>query len=264
MRIALKLAYIGTNYHGFNIQPGVPTVEHFLFEALKSLDIFKNPKYARYSAGARTDRGVHALGQVISFDTQKLELTTPRIINSKLPEEMWIWARAEVDEDFDPRRDALFREYVYFLPADDIDLSTVKEASKILVGTHDFFNLSKSDGKRNTIRRIERIEVEKRGEFIVIEVSAGSFLWQMVRKIVKALEMVGKGEKDERWLKNLLERKIEEGIEPAPPWGLLLKRIAYEGVEFVEDEYSKKKAKKILEKNILWHKIMINILREME
>ena len=115
MRVALKMAYFGTIYYGFQIQPDVPTIERELFKAFGMLGIFDDPKDANYSASGRTDRGVHAIGQVVSFDSDRPGLTSPRIINSSLPEGIWIWARSEVPEDFDARRNAISREYRYFI-----------------------------------------------------------------------------------------------------------------------------------------------------
>jgi len=77
MRIALKIAYIGTDYHGFQVQPDVNTIEGELFRALKELNIINNPQDANYLAAGRTDGGVHAIGQVIAFDTDKPDIAIP-------------------------------------------------------------------------------------------------------------------------------------------------------------------------------------------
>lgn len=95
MRVALKLAYIGTEFHGSQIQPNVETVEGELFKALRT-SIIESPKSANYTCAGRTDAGVHALEQVVSFDTDKLNLAIPRVINSELPSGIWVWAHAEV------------------------------------------------------------------------------------------------------------------------------------------------------------------------
>ena len=84
MRVALKLAYIGTGFHGSQLQPNVETVEGALFKALRNLGIIESPKSANYTCAGRTDAGVHALEQVVAFDTDKPELAIPRIINSEL------------------------------------------------------------------------------------------------------------------------------------------------------------------------------------
>ena len=91
MRVALKLAYLGTEYYGYQIQPGVPTIEGKLLKALRDAGALKNLSKARYSAAGRTDRGVHALGQVIAFDTEGAESAKPGMINRDL-HQIWIYA----------------------------------------------------------------------------------------------------------------------------------------------------------------------------
>ena len=114
MRTALKVAYIGTDFHGFQVQPDVKTIEGELLRALSELNIIDNRHSANYIAAGRTDKGVHAIGQVIAFDTDNPDMVMPRAINSRLPGTIWTWAWSEVvPPGFDPRRDTLSREYRY-------------------------------------------------------------------------------------------------------------------------------------------------------
>jgi len=166
MRVALKLAYIGTEFHGSQIQPNVETVEGELFKALRNLGIIESPKSANYTCAGRTDAGVHALEQVIAFDTEKLNLAIPRVINSELPPGIWVWAHAEVPLSFDARRDAVSRHYRYVMSGKEYDISRIREASKFLLGTHDFENFSRTNGEKSTVRTIERIDARVDGELI--------------------------------------------------------------------------------------------------
>lgn len=265
MRVALKLAYIGTEFHGSQIQPNVETVEGELFKALRKLEIIESPKSANYTCAGRTDAGVHALEQVVTFDTEKPNLAIPRVINSELPQTIWAWAHAEVPPDFDARRDAVSRNYRYVMSGKDYDISKIREASKLLVGTHDFSNFSKTNGDKGTVRTIERIDIRVDGEFSKIDVVGNSFLWNMVRKIVTALSMIGTGVRDGDWLLQLLNPEIyEEGIEPAPAYGLTLMEVKYpETIKWTEDNYSIRKAGEQNYKHILRQRVMAEVLEEL-
>ncbi|MHC1636350.1 MAG: tRNA pseudouridine(38-40) synthase TruA [Candidatus Methanospirareceae archaeon] len=262
-RVALKIGYIGTNYHGFQIQPDVPTIEGEIFKALKKLDILEDRKKANYSSSGRTDKGVHAISQVISFDTSHPKIS-PRMLNSELPEDIFAFAMATPYEGFDARRDAISREYRYFLFNDGLDVEKMKEASKLFVGTHNFFNFSYGySSEKATIKRIYAIDMEERGNFIVIDVKARSFLRMMVRKIVGALKMVGEGLKDEVWIEDLLELRLKERIEAAPAHGLILKDVVYRGVEFEEDEYAKGRIIEKIKEEVFFHSTIVEVLEEM-
>ncbi len=276
-RVALKIGYLGTNYHGFQIQPRVevPTIEGELFKALKKLNIIEDrkAKAVNYSAVGRTDTGVHALAQVVSFDTSNLNVT-PRMINSALPDDIWVFALAKPYSGFDARKDAISREYRYFLFLFDefsdqnIALTRMREASKLLIGTHDFSNFSQlhdSDHeteRHSAIREIKRIEVELGKRVVIIDIEASGFLRKMVRKIVSALCMVGSGVKDKKWIEALLKLQKKEGIEPAPAFGLVLKNVSYPGVKFVEDEYAKRRIKARLKKDLVFHASMAEVLED--
>ena len=109
------------------------------------------------------------------------------------------------------------------------DISRIREASKLLLGTHDFENFSRTNGEKSTVRTIESIDARVDGGLIKIDVVGISFLWNMVRKIVTALSVIGKGVRDNDWLLQMLNPDIyEEGIEPAPAYGLTLLKVNYE------------------------------------
>jgi tRNA pseudouridine38-40 synthase len=265
MRVALKLAYIGTEFHGSQIQPNVMTVEGEFFEALRNIGIIESPKSANYTFAGRTDAGVHALGQVVAFDTEKPNLAIPRVINSELPPTIWAWARAQVPVDFDARRDAISRHYRYVISGEGYEISKVRDASKLLLGTHDFKNFVRIDGDKSTVRTIDSINARVDGALIKIDVIGNSFLWNMVRKIVTALFMIGKGLRDKDWLLQMLNPETyEEGIEPAPAYGLTLLKVNYEKpIEWIEDDYSIKRASEQNQKIALRHRVMAEVMQEL-
>lgn len=264
MRIALKVAYIGTDYHGFQVQPDQKTVESELVRALEELNIINDRHGANYIAAGRTDKGVHALGQVVAFDTDNPEVAHPRAINSRLPATIWTWARAEVPHDFDPRRDALSREYRYIM-CGKYSISSLRSASILLKGTHDFSNFATPDKERTSTCKIEKIRIRAERDFTIMDIRANYFLWHMVRKIATAMKMVGCGVRDISWLEQMLNpSEFTEGLEPAPAYGLILKNVEYANVAWTEDTYTKKIISERLEEQFLWHGVMAEMLRELK
>ncbi|WP_094227113.1 tRNA pseudouridine(38-40) synthase TruA [Methanolobus psychrotolerans] len=262
MRVALKIAYVGTGYHGSQVQPDVATIEGELFNALTQLEIIENPKSAHFSSSGRTDAGVHAREQVVAFDTDKTNLAIPRVINSKLPNSIWAWAYAEVPDDFDPRRWAVSRKYRYIMSGEQYDISRIRAASKILVGEHDFANFCSKDEDKGTVRNVERIDVRVSGTLTKIDVQANSFLWNMVRKMVTALTMVGSGARDEEWLNQMLDpESYEEGLEPAAAYGLTLMEVEYpQPIDWCEDSYAIRRANENVHDYLVRHRVMAEVM----
>ncbi len=227
LRYAVKLAYVGSNYFGFQRQPSKLTVESVLLEAMRRAGVLYNPKEARYSSAGRTDRGVHALSQVVAFNLDA-PLSLPRI-NAFLPRDVRCWAYALVNDDFNPRKDAILRTYKYYVVWRGEELDRMREAASLLVGTHDFRNFCKPRSGESTIRTLSQVDIEAQGEILCFTFSAKSFLWGMVRKIVSALLMVGTGLKDVDFVSSLLNPEFNprEGIRPADPRGLVLYDIKY-------------------------------------
>lgn len=266
-RVALKIGYLGTNYHGFQIQPQaeLQTVEGELFKALKRLGILEDRKTANYSYAGRTDKGVHALAQVVSFDTLNLKVT-PRMINSMLPSDIWALAIAKPHAGFNARKEAIRREYRYFLLLQtELDISRMRDASELLIGAHDFSNFSQRDGLegKSLIKAIKQVDIVQVDPFIIIDIAASGFLRKMVREIVSALSMVGSGKRAKSWIQDLLDLKIKEQIEPAPAFGLVLKDVSYHELEFVVDEYAKRRITARLKKDLLIHATMAKVLSDM-
>ena len=261
MKVALKIAYIGTNFSGSQAQPGRRTVEGELSKGLAEVGALG--EQGKVSLAGRTDAGVHALGQVAALTPLNEKLAEPRIINSKLPDDLWAYAKAEVPDNFDPRRDAAGRAYRYVLYAPGSAEERMAEGSKLFLGTHDFSNFATMEPGKSPVRTVRRAEVSRRGDLYLIDIEADSFLWNMVRKIVTGLKMVGSGSRDQEWLGRMLDPGTHrEGIPPAPAAGLFLANVDYPGLEFIYEKYSMGRACRRLESNFEAQYTMAEVLRE--
>jgi len=244
--LRLDLAYEGTQYHGFGLQPNGRTIQEVLEEALaRSLG-----EQVRVTAAGRTDAGVHASGQVVSFTTRGRlapgELL--RAVNAYLPEDVLVYGAAEAPPELDARRSALRRHYRYLiwndrLPnlwmrrwswrlGDRLDLAAMQAAAGQLLGTHDFASFlghrSQEPTGRTTVRTVERAEWWQDGSLIGFEVTANAFLRHMVRGIVGTLIDVGRGRLEPAQFGTILEAQDRRRAGPnAPPHGLMLTGIDY-------------------------------------
>lgn len=243
MKIALIMEYEGTRYHGSQIQERVPTIQGELERALMMV----TGKKIRTSYSSRTDRGVHAKGQVVAFpsDSPLPPKTIAHALNYYLPEDIAIRDAFVVNDDFDPRRDALSREYcyyiwnsatpspllrrsAYFVPR-RLEVAAMNEACQAILGTHDFapFASSLNDGK-NTVRTIYRATVAIEGDLVSCHMVANSFLPHQVRNTMGALVKVGLGRSDVAAFCDILRSKKPTIAGPAlPPHGLCLLKVNY-------------------------------------
>lgn len=244
MKVALKIGYEGTHFSGSQIQPDKRTVEGELLKALLETGVIQDMEAARLASSGRTDAGVHSISQVVTFLTDNPRMALPRVLNSKLPRDVWAWAYAEVPDDFDARRYAVRRKYRYILNADEYDISKMRDAAKLFIGEHNFSNFAKKDrnNPRSTVRKIERLDIRSQGPVIKIDIVANAYLWNMIRKIVSALTLVGNGTRDIEWITRMLDpENYEEGIEPAPAYGLVFLDVQYDPEpEWVIDNYAVK------------------------
>lgn len=244
MRVALGVEYDGTHFAGWARQPGARTVAEVLEGALSA--VAAQP-LATVCAG-RTDAGVHATGQVVHFDT---EATRPERAwylgtNSHLPADVSVrWAR-EPGEDFHARYSALRRHYRYVIhnhPTRSpllssrtarfhrrLDEAAMRCAARALVGEHDFSAYRASDCQaRNPVRTVHRLEVERHGDLVIIDVCANAFLKRMVRNLAGVLQAVGSGERPVEWAGAVLASRSRVcGGVTAPAQGLYLTRVEYE------------------------------------
>jgi tRNA pseudouridine38-40 synthase len=251
LKIALKIAYLGSDFYGFARQPGLPTVEGELIKALSESGIIDNPSVAGYSIAGRTDRGVHALGNVIAFLTEsKVNVNQ---INDCLPASIKVLAQTSVHYGFKPRF-AQQRHYRYLMPRnfleENFDLEKMKEAARLFTGTHDFSNFTKRS-ERNPVRTVSHLEVIDQADIICFDVKGESFLWNMVRKIITVLVNVGYGEIEINDVSEYLNPQRKVFITPAPAEGLILMDVTYDKVKFVVDPYARKLFWSVLMKNYI-------------
>ena len=259
-RTALKIGYIGTNFHGFQRQPDLRTVEEELIYHLRKLDYIDDLKKSRFRIAGRTDAGVYSLGNVISFQSEKDVRVNE--INNSLPDDIQILASAPVRYAFKPRY-AQMRQYRYML-FQDLDIDKLRECAEIFKGTHNFTNFTKRFQKTTT-RTIDDIKVTKvdledyhKREFpnlhdtlspIFIDIYGESFLWNMVRKMMRVFVdvAIGKMTLDEvQDLLNPLEDAPRANIKVMEAEYLILMDIQYDGIKFRYDDYACERFKRDL------------------
>ena len=242
-RLALVIEYNGARYHGFQLQNNTCTVQGELENALYKFTRRK----IRIAGASRTDTGVHALGQVITFVTdQEYSLKAwVNALNYYLPADIAVRSAYEVDIEFDARRCAFSREYRYnilniggrsplrdklaYLVHQPLDVAVMNRCCQFLIGEHDFISfVSLPEEERNTIRRVDVAEVRKKDDYVIFRIIGSSFLPYQLRNTVGSLIRVGSGDLTE---KDFSERAFsgERGVMgPAVPGkGLYLMRVNY-------------------------------------
>ncbi len=243
-RIKLTIAYDGTNYCGWQVQPNGITVEEVVNKALKKL----TGEDIQVIGASRTDSGVHALGNVAVFDTHTT-IPPERIsyaLNQRLPEDIVIVKSEKVAEDFHPRYCDCSKTYEYhilntripiptkrltnYFVSYDLDVEKMRKAAGYLIGEHDFVSFCNvRTDVEDTVRTVTELEILKDGEEITIRISGNGFLYNMVRIIVGTLIRVGRGFYEPEKVKEILEAKDRKAAGvTAPPHGLILAEIRYE------------------------------------
>lgn len=248
MRMTLKIAYDGRCFHGYARQPNLKTVEGEILSNLIKNNLIEDLKESKFRSASRTDKGVSAFCNVISFDINKLDNNILEILSNDLSN-IVVYAFAKVKSNFYPRY-AKLRQYRYYLNSKNIDVEKIITTSSIFTGEHNFSNFARVEKHKNPIRTIDNIVFSKLNEFLVIDFYAQTYLWQQIRRIISALEKVGKGKLEQEQLKEALDnpdKKADFGVAPAEP--LILKDIVYD-FEFKHDEKLLNEAKK-LEKKIV-------------
>jgi len=220
MRIAIKIGYDGSKFNGFAMQPRKKTVEGEILHTLKKTGIIENRKKAKFQYAARTDKGVNALGNVISFNCKGNALKVMQDIK-----DIWIMGYAYVDEHFNPRY-CLSKTYRYYLYDDGFDFDTLKKAAMLFKGEHDFSYFARIDA-RNPIRKIDKIDIRKKGKIIKIDFEGKSFLWHQIRRIVAAIIKVGRGKANMEDILNALNKIKRVNFGIAPPENLVLLDVKY-------------------------------------
>ena len=257
-RVALKIAYIGTNFHGYQRQPDFRTVEGELLKTFFEAGVIDDTWNAHYSVAGRTDKGVHSTGNVISFITDK-EIRI-NYLNGLLPKDVKIIGEAKVPYGFKVRF-PLHRTYTYvqpFNPFEDVDydFEKMKSAMKYFIGEHNFRNFSKRNEK-NPNRKILDMNLKIENDVMTFKVVGESFLWNMVRKMVTSLLLVGKDELQIEDIEKLLQSTdLRETIrlQPAPANGLILSDMYYKNIKFKDCYYSKNKLVEELQRQFMNNK----------
>ncbi len=224
--VAFRIAYRGDNFAGSQMQPGSRTVEGEFIAACLRLGLFTDWREARFSASGRTDRGVHATGQVFSFLTGIPDRAVAAL-NYQLPPDCWCTGYSITRPGFHPRYDAKFRTYRYFFREQDLDVSRMETAAALFPGVHDFSGFARVDNK-NPRRKVIGASIGRDDGIVYLEITAESFLWHMVRCIATALHDVGTGTCEVESITGRLEGNYSGGIHPAPPEGLVLWDVAYD------------------------------------
>ena len=244
-RIKLTVAYDGTDYCGWQIQPNGITVEEVLNRNLSEL----TGEEINVTGASRTDSGVHAQGNVAVFDS---DTTIPpeRIayaVNRKLPEDIVVIRSEEVPGDWHPRYQETEKTYEYhilnrempdpvrrrdtYFVSYPLDLEAMRRAAAYLKGEHDFRSFCNvHTDVQDTVRTIYDLDIIRSGDLVTVRIRGNGFLYNMVRIIVGTLVRVGRGFYSPGQVKGILEAKerTSAGVT-APPQGLVLVKIDYPG-----------------------------------
>ena len=243
-RFKADVAYDGTGFSGWQVQPGQRTVQAELERAITEL----TGETVRVNCSGRTDTGVNAIGQVVHFD-----LATPFLLrrlflalNAKLPPEVRVMRIQRAAADFDARFSAIGKEYRYFIwngpqmpphlrhqrahVRHRLNLRAMREAASYLVGEHDFASFSANPGheRNGTVRIIHALTISRRGGDVTISVRGGGFLYRMVRSLAGFLIRVGVGDLEPSVAREIIDSKVRTARVPtAPAQGLFLWQVFY-------------------------------------
>ena len=243
-RLALVIEYDGTRYAGSQVQDSLPTIQSELERALLAL----TGDEIRVSLAGRTDAGVHARGQVVSFKTASAlpAKTFVSGLNHFLPADIAVKSARRVEEAFDPRRHALKREYEYLIlnsgtrsavwhgrayqVAGRIDVEAMNKACLLLLGEYDFASFASGieDAEKSTIRSMYEASVRREGEMVIVKLVGSAFLLHQVRNTVGALLRVGQGKMTQNEFQDIINLH-EFGLAgpTAPACGLYLNKVYY-------------------------------------
>ena len=244
MRIALGVEYNGCDFNGWQSQPDGRTVQDNIQQAIGQIAC----EPISINAAGRTDTGVHALEQVVHFDTKTERPLSAwvRGANTLLPSNIAIlWAHV-VPEEFHARFSAQTRSYQYVLinrPSRcavhhgqvgwchaPLDVNAMREAAEYLLGPHDFSSFRAAECQaKSPVRNLTELEIKQQGDTIIFDLTADAFLHHMVRNIVGCLVYIGRGKHSPIWMKEVLEARQRRLAAPTfSPDGLYLRRIKYD------------------------------------
>jgi tRNA pseudouridine38-40 synthase len=241
--IKLTLCYDGTDFHGWQRQPGLRTVQQAVEEAIEQLSGARSTA----TASGRTDAGVHALGQVVHFFTSSRH--TPEVffkgLNALLPRDLRVLSAQEMLQAFHATLDAKSKRYRYVIDNglvaspfqlryswpvyQRLDTEAMSRAARALLGRHDFRSFETDWPNRiSSVRTVLDLTVARADHLVSIEVEADGFLYNMVRAIAGTLVLVGTGKRPESWVGEVLRAEDRALAGPtAPPQGLFLVEVRY-------------------------------------
>jgi len=242
-RYKLNIEYLGTNYHGWQVQPESITVQSSLMKALETIQI----DFENFQGSGRTDAGVHARGQVAHFDSESaIDVYRLRSsLNGVLAHDIVITDVQAVSDTFHSRFDARFRKYHYYISTEftafdsltrihvksDIDFELMNACSKSLVGSHNFGSFCRAaTSTENRICEIfhARWVQEANEKYYRFEIVGNRFLHGMVRAIVGTLIEIGRGYRDSKNIEILLKANDRQLAGPSvPAKGLVLEEVGY-------------------------------------
>ncbi len=246
MRFKLLIEYAGTRYSGWQIQKNARTVQGEIDRAVR--EVTGRRDFELYGSG-RTDAGVHALGQVAHLDVQTNLSADDLVpaINERLPADVNILAAARVPHRFHARHDAVARSYLYQIALrrtafakpyvwwvkDGLDASAMQQAANGFAGMHDFQAFTDVDpDEASTAVQIDRVQIERADDLLLLRVEGSHFLWKMVRRMVGVLVEIGRGalppERAAAFLAPASGRTTPVRAT-APASGLFLERVFYAG-----------------------------------
>jgi tRNA pseudouridine38-40 synthase len=243
--IKLTLSYDGTEFFGWQTQPGFRTVQ----ETLEKATALLTGETVHANASGRTDAGVHAVGQVVNFfsNTHHPPKVLRSAINAHLPADVVVREAADVPEAFDANRDAkrkLYRYVIHDGPVADpflrryyhqsrhrLDTAAMSRAAECLKGRHDFHSFETDwPNRMSSVRTITHLALNRLGDWIWLDVEADGFLYNMVRAVAGTLINVGRGYWPEAKVAEILQTEDRREAGPtAPSQGLFLMRVTYDG-----------------------------------
>ncbi len=243
-----KVEYDGTDFFGFQVQVGQRTVQGEIERALEAVTGAKT----RVIGAGRTDRGVHARGQVVRFEGEWRHglADLQRALNATLRDDVAILELDLAPEGFHPRFSALRRAYRYTIlrrfwrsplerrtawhVSQELDVGRMVEASGYLVGTHDFTTFGRPPQGENAVRNVFGAEWKAKGSRLFFDIEANAFLYRMVRSIVGTLVLVGSGQVSPEEVGSFLQARDRSVVKQvAPAHGLCLMRVDYDAREGV-------------------------------
>jgi tRNA pseudouridine38-40 synthase len=242
--LKLIVSYDGTDFNGWQTQPGFRTVQETLERAIAAV----TGAPARVNASGRTDAGVHAVGQAVNFysATRLAPAVLVRAVNAHLPSDLVVREAHDMPQAFDANRDArrkLYRYVIHDGPVADVflrrfcyhtrhrlDVGRMRRAAEPLRGRHDFHSFETDwPNRMSSVRTVTHLAVNRAGDWVWLDVEADGFLYNMVRAVAGTLINVGRGYWPETQVQEILRAEDRRQAGPtAPAQGLFLMRVTYD------------------------------------